>query len=187
LSAIGFNQSKKEALLARREKVWQLRVIDRLPYREIAKRLNTTVYTVHMDAKWISDNIVKNLKGKQESLVATQNEIYEALLNKWLPVALGSPSGVYDKDGEPVGVSHEDQLAATDRIVKVLQDQAKLFGFNTLPKSTGEARELGHGIAEGVIEAMARFAGKTQAKVIEAQVIDEQPRIQNVNEASEAS
>lgn len=162
------NTSKKEALLDRREKVWQLRVVDRLPYREIARRLNTTVWTVHQDAKWLVNNRIKALEGKDKELIATQNEIFEALLNRWLPVAMSEG-----------GDSNDEQLAATDRIVKILSDQAKLFGFQTLPKAeAGVAKELGKGVAEGVIEAMARLAEKSRPRVIEAELV-EQPMIEN--------
>ncbi len=175
MSSHGFNTSKKEAQLERREKVWQLRVVDRLTYREIAKKLGITVWTAHSDAKWLSDHRIKALEGKDKELIATQNEIYEALLNKWIPVALGEPP-ITETDGD-LEVSYEDQLYATDRVTKVLSEQAKLFGFHTLPKAQqGNAEALGKGIAEGVIEAMAKLADRS--KVVRAEVIDN-PAIQD--------
>ena len=145
-----------------------MRVVDRKTYRDIAKELGITVYTAWQDAKWLADNRIKALEGKDKELIATQNEIYENLLNRWLPVAMGRVEGT----------ESEEQLYATDRVARLLTDQAKLFGFHTLPKATGEAKELGKGIAEGVIEAMARLASKSQRNVIQAEVVDS-PRIQD--------
>lgn len=151
--------SAKELLLDRREKVWQLRVVERKTYRDIAKELGITVFTAYQDAKWLSEHRIKALEGKDKELIATQNEIYEALMNELLPIALGAEN-------------LQDRLYATDRVARLLQDQAKLFGFHTLPKATGEAQALGKGIGEGVIEAMARFAEKSKPKVIEAKIVD---------------
>lgn len=155
----------KQATQERREKVWQLRVVERKTYRQIARELGITAFTAHQDAKWLSENRIRALEGKDKELIANQNEIYEALLNKWLPVALHG--------GEDI----EDQLYATDRVTKIMQDQAKLFGFHTLPKAQqGQAEALGKGIAEGVIEAMAKLADRSRSRTIEAEII-EQPRI----------
>ena len=165
MSSHGFNTSKKEAQLDRREKVWQLRVVERKTYRDIARELGITVWTAHNDAKWLATNRIKALEGKDKELIVTQNEIYEQLLNKWLPVALEKNEDV------------ETQLYATDRVTKVLSEQAKLFGFHTLPKAQqGNAEALGKGIAEGVIEAMAKLADRS--KTVRAEVID-QPAIQD--------
>lgn len=157
----------REATVERREKVWQLRVVERKTYREIARELGITVFTAHQDAKFLSENRIKALEGKDKELIVNQNEIYESLLNKWLPIALDTSEDM------------QDQLYATDRVTKILSDQAKLFGFHTLPKAQGQAAEaLGKGFAEGVIEAMARVAEKSRGRVIEAKVV-EQPQIQD--------
>jgi transposase len=165
-------QSKKEERIERREQVWQMRVVDRLTYREIAKKLGITVWTAYQDAKWLADHRIKALEGKDKELIATQNEIYEALLNKWMPVALGEPT--ITEDGDSLEASHQEQMYATDRVTKILQDQAKLFGFHTLPRAGegGQAKELGAGIAEGVITAMAKLADASKDKVLEAEVVE---------------
>jgi len=152
--------------VARREAVWQLRVVERKTYREIAKELGITLYTAHSDAKWIAENRIKELEKKDKELVAQQGEIYEALLNKWLPIALSS-SG-----------NRDEQLYATDRVARIMVDHAKLYGFQALPKPDGSAKELGKGIAEGVIEAMARLANK-KSSVVEAEIIEEPKMIQD--------
>jgi hypothetical protein len=155
----------KQATIERREKVWQLRVVERKTYRQIARELGITVFTAHQDAKFLTEHRIKALEGKDKELIVNQNEIYEALLNKWVPVALDNTREV------------DDQLYATDRVTKILSDQAKLFGFHTLPRAErGQAEALGKGIAEGVIEAMANLANRSKGKVIEAEVV-EQPRI----------
>ena len=159
--------SSKEALQERREKVWELRVVDRRSYRDIAKALGINVSTVHADAKWLSEHRIKALEGKDKQLIVTQNEIYEAMLNELLPIALGSGQ-------------LQDKLYAADRVARILSDQAKLFGFHQLPKASGEAKELGKGLAEGVIEAMSRIAIKSQRNVVEAELID-QPKIEDAS------
>ena len=158
----------KQATQERREKVWQMRVVERKTYRQIARELGTTVFTAHDDAKWVAQHRVKALEGKDRELVANQNEIYEELLNKWLPLALSNVDEI------------ETQLYATDRVTKILSEQAKLFGFHTLPRAQqGQAEALGKGMMHGVIEAMAQFAEKSKGgKVIDAEVI-EQPKLED--------
>jgi len=169
------NKFSEEQREERRNKVWEMRIIDRLPMREIAKRLDVSVFTVHADVKAIETQRVKTLKEKDMAFVARQDEIYEALITKWLPVALNPDAHqILAPDGETIIWSDDPALKATDRIARVLAEQAKLHGFGGGGKDVS-AKEVGKEIGIHVMEAMTKLAhGQLKQPVIEGELVTKQ-------------
>lgn len=157
-----------EMLLARREKVFELRAVHRLKYSEIAKMLGVSEATILTDAKWILKCKIKNLIEKDKRIVAEQDAVYTALLDKWLPIAI-------DPDEEA-----STAMYATDRIARLLVDQAKLHGFHSnVSGGSLTAKEVGQEIGTKVLEAMMKLA--QGARTVRAEIID-QPALENVRD-----
>jgi DNA-binding CsgD family transcriptional regulator len=158
LSAQGITQ---EQLLARREKVFELRAVKRLTYQEIADILGVSIATIYCDAKWITRFKVRGLIEKDKRIVAEQDVIYSALIDRWLPVAL-------DPQEEP-----DTAMYATDRVARLLVDQAKIHGFHSTFASKGvSAKEVGEEIGTKVLEAMMKLAQMSKSP-IKAEIIDQ--------------
>ncbi len=140
------------------DQAWELRVVGRLSYRQIAQKLNISTFTAHSYVKELAKTRSNELREKNKTIVCKQDTIYEALLDKWIKIAL-------DEETDTTMA-----LYATDRITKVLVDQAKLHGFHMI-KDTTIPTGLGKEVGIAVIEAMARLAQKQPKKVVEAEVI----------------
>lgn len=149
-----FSEEKRKQIA---ETAWNLRVIQRYSYRRIAAVLHLSTFAVHSLVKELAKTRAGDIQAKNKDLQCKQNEIYEALLDRWLPVAL-------DKSES----REQSAMAATDRVTKVLLDQAKLHGFHMI-KDTTIPSNFGKEIGIAVIEAMGRLASKQ--KVIEAEVV----------------
>lgn len=158
--ALAANGITPEQLLARREKVFELRSVNRLSCEAIAKILGVSTATVYNDSKWITRFKVKGLIEKDKKIVAEHDAIYSSLLDRWLPVAL-------DPEQEP-----DTAMYATDRVARILVDQAKLHGFQTTSASSGvTAKEVGKEIGTTVMEIMMKIA-QGNKQPIKAEVIE---------------
>lgn len=159
--ALAAKDITQEQLLARREKVFELRAVNRLKYDEIAPLLGVSVGTVYNDAKWITRFKVKGLIEKDKRIVAEQDTIYSALIDRWLPVAL-------DPEQE-----QDTAMYATDRVARLLVDQAKIHGFHSTSASGSfSAKEVGQEIGTKVMELMMKIA-QAGKQPIKAEVIQE--------------
>jgi hypothetical protein len=151
-------------LVARREKVWDAHIIERKSIRDIAREEKISPTTVVADLKWVTNIRLKSLIEKDKSVVAKQDTIYDALLDRWLPVAL-------DPDRPP-----DVAMYATDRVTRILVDRGKMHGFGMPTKDAradGAVKEIGL----AALQAMTRLAsGKHNVpdSVIDAEVVQSQ-------------
>lgn len=141
----------------RRQKVWKMAVVDRMSQREICKALGISNYTVHQDLTWVRSQRVKSLEEADRDFVVEQDQIYDALLDKWLPIALREDD------------TTESSFTATDKVTTVLSNQAKLHGFGAAGKVS--PKQAGEVMGEFVLKAMRQIAHG--GKVIEAEVVNE--------------
>jgi cytidylate kinase len=132
--------------------------------REIATQMGVSVFTVHSDLKKVQQHRTAELDKRREEVAVKQDAIYESLLDKWIPVALAEQGDV------------EEQLYATDRVARILADQAKLHGYTVTARDTAAAKQAGHELGMTVLQAMAALAGGS--RVVQAEVIT-QPRIED--------
>ena len=140
----------------RRDQVWRMTVVDRMTQADICKALGISNYTVHQDLKWVRKQRVKTLEEADRDFVVEQDQIYDSLLDKWLPIALRA-----DDDSEA-------SFTATDKVTTVLANQAKLHGFGAAGKVS--PKQAGEVMGEFVLKAMRQIA---HGKVIEAEVVNE--------------
>ena len=157
----------------RREQVWKLIVIDRQSYRDAGKQLGVSEHTVSQDMRRMMAQ--SNDPELSQKVIAHQHAIYEALIDKWLPVAL---------DREPAGDSPETRLAfaemsatATDKVARILADQARLHGLGQTNTKLGpSAAELGEQFGKRMADVMLQVANKGQNKeaVVEAELVTPQ-------------
>lgn len=154
-----FHGKTKEEIMLRREESFRLRVVERKDYREIAKLLGISYGQANKDCMWVLEQKKKGLIERDEAIRAQHDLIYKSLLDKWLPLALRNQDQA-DQEGS----------IATDKVTKILVDQAKLHGFSTPIRDT-PAAEVGKQIGIGIIETMARLAQK--GKPIEASVVED--------------
>lgn len=163
------SEAEDDAMLTRREQAYYLSVVERRHVKDVAKELQVSASTVRKDLKWVTQQRIDALVENDKALVVEQDGIYEALLEKWLPVALRDDTLV---EVEGHMVIDTRPLTATDKILKILSDQAKLHGLGqgskTLtPKSVGEAA------GDHVLRVMQQLAeGMHSGKVIRGEVID---------------
>jgi hypothetical protein len=151
---------KEEEREERRNKVWKMTVVDRMTQREIAKELGVSVFTVNQDCQWVQKSRVKSLAEADRSFVIKQDEIYESLLTKWLPVALREQD------------EQASSYLATDKVARILGDQAKLHGFGQAGKVS--PKEVGKEMGEYVLKAMQSLAHRN---VIEGEIV--QPALED--------
>jgi hypothetical protein len=140
----------------RRDQVWRMTVVDRMTQAEICKALGISSYTIYQDLKWVRKQRVKTLEEADKDFVVEQDQIYDSLLDKWLPIALRT-----DDDSEA-------SFTATDKVTTVLANQAKLHGFGAAGKVS--AKQAGEVMGDFVLKAMRQIA---HGNVIQAEVIDE--------------
>jgi DNA-binding CsgD family transcriptional regulator len=154
------NQYSEQQREERRNKVWKMSIVDRMTQREIAKEIGMSVFTVNQDLKWVETNRVKSLAEADRGFVVKQDEIYESLLTKWLPVAL-----------RELDTSDESYMA-TDKVARILGDQAKLHGFGQAGKVS--SKEVGKEMGEYVLKAMQSLVNRN---VIEGELV--QPALED--------
>jgi predicted DNA-binding protein YlxM (UPF0122 family) len=154
------NLVEEQKLEDRRIRVFKAHVIDGMSYQQIADDLQISRYTVQSDLKAYYKVRRKLLEKGVKRLQAKQDAIYEHLLNKWLPIACGTST--------PISV--EADLEATDRVLKILSDQAKLHGVTNFKKD--KTPTLGKAIGQGVVETMMKLASQRKPNVIQGEVID---------------
>jgi hypothetical protein len=166
---------EEDLRIERREKVWNLRIVERKSVREIAEQLNVGRDVVSRDIRYIEEQRIQALKNKDLSFVTHQDAVYEALLSKWLPEAIKEEGHyVLAEDGQTPIWTDDPALRATDRVVKVLTEQAKLHGFGLGDKGASP-KELGKEIGIQIMDAMTKLAqGKYRGNVIEGEVITNQ-------------
>jgi hypothetical protein len=161
LSKYDPHRFKEEEREERRNRVWKMSVVDRMSQRAIAKALDVSVHTVNQDVKWVAKTRVKNMAEADRAFVVEQDEIYGALLTKWLPLAL--------REGEE---DRDDEFVATDKVARILSDQAKLHGFGQAGKVS--PKEAGEVMGEYVLKAMQSLAHRN---VIEGELV--QPALED--------
>jgi DNA-binding CsgD family transcriptional regulator len=169
-----YAQYKDDLILARREQAYRLRIVERRTYDEIATILQVSKWTAINDVRTITGIRIKALIHIDKELIAKHDEIYEGLLNKWLPVAMSEDEIVLDKDGRQVVDNRS--LNAVDRVTKILGDQAKLHGLGQAGKAAGGAQEYGKAVGEHVLQAMQRLAqGRfVRAKTVEGRIVEDE-------------
>lgn len=178
------NKLSLEALTERREKAYELRVIGRKSFRDIAAETGVSVATAKEDCDWITKMKVKGMIERDETMRVEANHIYNTVLSRWLPLVMDDGfvvQGIKEgKDGPKI--IHLDKWdaasTATDKILKVLDQQSKLNGFYATKNDLKTPREFGQEMALGVMalgvmEAMKNLAGGTMKKaiVVDAQLI----------------
>ena len=163
---IKFEEEQREQ---RRNQVWDMHIVQRMSYKEISEKLGVSDWVIWNDLKICRAARVKTLSEKDREFIVEQDAVYEALLNKWVPVAIAEQGHVVmDDEGNPIW-SDDPALKATDRVIKALGEQAKLHGFGRDGKVS--PKEAGKEIGEAVLKAMRELAHG--GRVIEAEVIPE--------------
>jgi hypothetical protein len=157
--------------------------VERKSYRDIADALKVSEHTVWQDMRRLAQQ--KKDPELAEKVLREHHTIYEALIDRWLPVAL-------DRD-TPEDASVETRLAfaemsvtATDKVARLLSDQARLHGLG-MPvqgKAGPSAAELGQEFGKRVVEAMLQLAHGKQHKeaAIEAELVT--PMIEDAEQAN---
>lgn len=164
---------KEDLIFDRREKAYRLRVVEHKPFKEIAQILEVSVSTAFEDVKWVVEHRTAALVEQDKQLVIKQDEIYLALLQRWLPVATETDRIVMNGDREVVD---DRGLYATDRVIKILAEQAKLHGLGAGSK-TITPKELGEATGEHILKVMQKLARgqfsekKAKGRVVEAEVL----------------
>ncbi len=161
----GHHGKTKEEIIVRREESFRLRVIERLDYRAIGIKMGIAAGTAKKDCDWVLDQKKKGLIERDEEIRSKETHIYEALLDRWLPLAIQRG---------------EDQLAAvaTDKVTKILVDMARLHGFAS-PQREAPASEMGKQIGISIIETMAKLA--QSGKPIKAELVETVEAIEDKN------
>lgn len=151
--------------------------LDYMPVSEIAAHFQASESTIY---DWLHNEHDKDRYARSKmalQLRSRQDVTYERLLRKWLPLALTADINVVgtDRRGNPIQLqAWEAAKAASDQVLKALQQQAKLHGLDTVKV---DVQSGGLPISEALIKAVRDFA---QPKTIAAQVI--QPILTNETE-----
>ena len=189
MKALGVNEEQQ---LARAEKVHQLR-LEGKSFKQIAAELNIPLSTAYRDRKMIARMKYSGLIEKDETLIMDQNNKLDELLARWFELATKEFSvgeQKTNKRGEDYDIvlsEFEAAGLATDKVMKILEHQAKLNcliaqgGISGGPKSI-PADEVGTAIAAGVFAAYEKFEKEKQLKrepVIDAEFTDETRRQQD--------
>lgn len=165
------NKSTAEERALRRERVWHMRIVERKSIRQIAEATGFSFGAIRQDLKSLYKKHVQNLGENHKEIIAEQNTILVSLLNKWLPVAVGEHGG----DVQERIAQMAKGLDATDRVLKILNEQAKLHGIAS-DKKAPTAAEIGKELGSHVLNVMTALAqGKmVRAEVIEGEVVQPQ-------------
>jgi hypothetical protein len=150
-----------------------MRVIQRKSYAEIAKQEGVSIFTVSQDIVRFKRRSAERNKERSDELIAEQDAVYQALLDKWLPIAVAPAHLIIDHEGEEIDaeVNDEQAMYATDRVLRVLGDQAKLHGFVQSVKQGKAAEEMGKAFGDKVMQAMMALAKGSYGKVLEAEIV----------------
>lgn len=167
-----------EAIIQRQEKAFDLRTKGRT-LQSISQELGVAIGTVHNDLKVIARLKYEGLIEKDQNLLLEQNSYYDALLERWLPLAVSEDLNVGEKRinqrEEEYDVSLSDweaSAAATDRVIKIMEAKAKINGLVST-KTDRTPEEVGASVALSVMEAFRRISQPKQAEVIiDAQLQD---------------
>lgn len=166
----------QEELLVLREKCFDLRAVERKTFAQIGQELGIATTEASRHVKYIAELKVKGLIEKDESVRVEMQALYEALLARWVPfvmsddfVVQGTKEG---KDGPTVIQLDKWQSAglATDKVLKVLDQMAKLNGFYSSSDLKGAA-EVGKAVATETLKTLYELGRQNRAP-IPAQVIE---------------
>lgn len=162
-----------EALLKRRQEIFDMRAEGK-SYKTISRATGLSFSTISEDLAIIAKMKYQGLIETSEALLQEQNTYYDALLEKWLPLAVSEDLSVGEtrenKRGEVFDVSlpvWESSGIATDKVLKILEQKAKVNGLMARHEKTPE--EVGTNIAIGVIDAFRKLSqpAPIQAVIIE--------------------
>jgi hypothetical protein len=171
MKALGVNEEQQ---LERAEKVHQLR-LEGKSFKQIAAELNIPLSTAYRDRKMIARMKYAGLIEKDETLIMDQNNKLDELLARWFELATKEFSvgeQKTNKRGEDYDIvlsEFEAAGLATDKVMKILEHQAKLNGLIAQgglaagPRSI-PADEVGTAIAAGVFAAYEKFEKDKQQK-----------------------
>lgn len=167
----------------RREQAYQLRVVNRMGFREIAEKLDVSVSTAKSDCEFIVKMKVQGMIEKDQEMKTEISSIYQAILSRWMPFMMSDKFVVegkkVNKRGETTIIELSEWDAAgtaTDKVLKALDQMAKLEGFYATKNDNKTPLEMGQEFARGIMETMHGIA-RNNLPVQEAEIIDETPKL----------
>lgn len=175
--ASGSSKLTTEQLIERREKAWNLRLIDGMPFDKIGEALGTNKEIARKDCQWVYEMKAKGMIEKDAHVLAENSAIYEHILNTWMPLlkplldeTLVVGETKRDRKGKEYDITvanYEAAKAATDAILKASLQRERLHGYQGRDGRPSEEALKGAGMA--VFELMRAAASKpAEPKVIQA-------------------
>ena len=164
-----------EAILFRQEKAFQMRVDENRTLDSIAKELGVSRATICEDLKTVSKMKYYGMIEKDYLLLARQNSTMDKLLEQWVRIALGDPivgETRITKKGEEYDITlpvWESKSIATDKIMKIMEHQARINGLVVKEAARSPAEEVGLSVIEKVLKAFTNIEKQEpkRAEVIE--------------------
>lgn len=164
-----------EEILDRQEQAFSMR-LEGKTMTTIARELGVAVSTIHGDLQTIAKMKYQGLIEKDQNLLLEQNAYYDALLERWLPLAMSEDLNVGEtrknNRGEEYDVALEPWKAsgeATDKVLKILEGKSKINGL--APQKTDRTpEEVGTSVALAVMEAFRKLSSPREPRP--AEVLD---------------
>ncbi len=152
-----------------------MRVDENKTLEAIGKELGVSRSTICEDLKIITEMKYKGLIEQDQLLLLRQNSTIDKLLDQWLKLALEDlivGETRETKRGEEYDITlpqWESKSTATDKVVKLMEHQARINGLTTKEGGRSAVEEVGMNVIEKVLQAFTRIE---KQEPIRAEVID---------------
>jgi predicted transcriptional regulator len=139
-----------------RKRAFELRLPPhRLSYPAIARVLGVSVSTAYSYVKEEHGTLLQEIVEKKEHLRHLENETIDALMEKFLPIALN-----------PQRVGVDLSLKATDRIIRLIEQKCRLNGLDLPPKVKTDSEERESDVwRREMCDAFARASKPNRTKI----------------------